>query len=263
MKTRTSCLVATSLLFSITLFAGLARGAEELVDVPGGKAWVSADQKLRIRLIGDAKTGYDVSFDANDAGNWVAVAAFPEGQVWAVHNVWNGPITNWYSGGQTFKISQVLKPEEGVLECRGSGTVGGQPWEFLDRYSFEYGAIKVVRRWHHASPQAQSPISLVTAVRERVGENPRTMLPGILYNGNLGTYPTSPVPRLPYVPNAKGVYEEHRFPVPFVNVESTVANRRLYASLLTVPSRVPNAHLGNDQWWSLGLDWRWGARSTW
>jgi hypothetical protein len=253
------CLVAASVLLSITPFVGFATGAEELLSVPGGKALVSADQKLRIRLIGDSKTGYDVSFQANDAGNWVAVASFPEGQVWAVRSVWNGPITKWYSGGQAFKISQIHDLNGDVLECQGSGIVDGQPWEFLDRYSFEYGAIKVVRRWHHASPQAQSPISLVTVVRVPVGDDPRTLFPGVIYNGNVGTYPTSPVPRLPYVPNAKAVYEEHRFPIPFVNLESTVAKRRLYASLLTIPSKIPGGHLGDDQWWSLGLEWRWGG----
>ncbi|MGD1156552.1 MAG: hypothetical protein ABSA41_12055 [Terriglobia bacterium] len=257
MEARIWCLVAASLLFSISPFVGLARAAEELVDVPGGRAWISADQKLRIELLGDAKSGYDVSFETREAADWVPSAAFPQGQVWAVRNVWNGPITKWYSGGQAFKVSQIHKPEGGVLECQGSGAVDGQPWEFLDRYSFEYGAIKVVRRWHHASPQAQSPISLVTVVRVPVGDDPRTMLPGIIYNGNVGTYPTSPVPRLLYVANAKGVFEEHRFPVPFVNLESTVAKRRLYTSLLTIPSKVPNGHLGDDQWWSLGLEWRW------
>jgi hypothetical protein len=92
-----------------------------------------------------------------------------------------------------------------------------------------------------------------------VGDDPRTLLPGIIYNGNVGTYPTAPVPRLLPVPNAKGVYEEHRYPVPFVNLESTVARRRIYASLLTIPSKVPQGHLGDDQWWSLGLEWRWGG----
>ena len=248
---------AAGLLLSTISLAMPAKGAEELVNVPGGRAWVSADQKLRIRLLGDAGAGYDVSFDANDAGNWIAAAGFPEGQVWAVRSVWNGQITKWYSGGQAFKVSHIHKPEGGVLECQGSGAVDGQPWEFLDRYSFEHGAIKVVRRWYHASSQGQSPVSLVTVVRVPVGDDPRTMLPGIIYNGNMGTYPTSPVPRLLYVPNAKSVYEEHRYPVPFVNLESTVAKRRLYTSLLTIPSKVSSGHLGNDQWWSLGLEWRW------
>jgi hypothetical protein len=232
-------------------------GANGLSDVPGGKVWVSPEQKLRIKFLGDSNKGYDVSFEVRDGGDWVSVAAFPQGQVWAVHNVWNGPVTKWYSGGQTFNVSEIRNPEGGSIECRGRGAVGGQPWDFEDQYSFEHGAIKVVRRWHHASPQKQTPVSLVTTVRVPVGDDPRTMLPGIIYNGNVGTYPTAPVPRLLPVPNAKGVYEEHRFPVPFVNLESTVGKRRLYASLLTIPSKVPQGHLGNDQWWSLGLEWRW------
>ena len=134
------------------------------------------------------------------------------------------------------------------MECEGQGDVGGQPWEFTDRYSLEYGAVKVVRRWRHASPQRQSPITLVTALRLDVGKDARWMLPATIYNDNPGTYPTRQVPHLPKVAFAKGVYEEHRLPVPFVNVESTVATQRTYASLLAVPSKVPQGHRGDDQW---------------
>ena len=248
------CLVTVA--FLISTLAGPARGAGDLAPVSGGQAWVSSDQKLRVRLIGDAKTGYDLAFEAKDGGNWVAVAGYPEGQVWAVRSIWNGPITKWYWGGQTFKAARVHS-DGSVLECEASGDVDGQPWEFLDRYSFEHGAIKVVRQWRHRTAQVQTPISLVTVVRVPVGDDPRAMMPGIIYNGNVGTYPTAPIPRLPYVPNAKSVYEEHRYPVPFVNLESKVGKRRLYTSLLTIPSKVPHGHLGDDQWWSLGLEWRW------
>ena len=253
----TVALIVAFISFLVCPVVTAGAAAENWQDVPGGSAWSSPDGKLRLRFTGDTAKGYDVAIEARDASEWAQVASFPEGQVWSVHSVWNGPITKWYSGGQSFRIARLGKPERGVLEVTGGGGVAGQPWEFTDRYSFEYGAIKVVRRWHHASAQKQGTVTLASVVRVPVGDDPRSMFPGILYNGNVGTYPTSPVPRLLHIPNARSVFEEHRYPVPFVNLESTVAKRRVYASLLTVPGKVPQAHLGSDQWWSLGLEFRW------
>src|SRR5262245_55522798 len=234
--------------------------AESLLEpAPEGKVWVRADGKIRIHFVGSEDKGFDVAFEAKEGETWSAVAAFPQGKVWALYNQWNAQAWDrrWYSGEHGFRALQVRASSPAELECLGRGEVSGQPWEFSDLYSFENGAIKIVRRWHHASAQRQSPITLVTALRLPVGEDPRVLVPGVLYNDNPGAYPTRQVPHLPQVPFARGLYEEHRLPVPFVNLESTVARQRTYASLLSAPSKVPHGHNGVDQWWSLGLQWRW------
>jgi hypothetical protein len=238
--------------------------ARQLQEADGGKVWTDSSQKLRLKFTGSDAAGYDVSIEAREGEHWRALAAFPPGAVWTVYDQWDDGSSwedKWYSRRHVFKAAQLRVAPDGCLEALGRGDVGGQPWDFLDRYSFEHAAVKVVRHWHHASPQNQSPITLVTAVRVPVGGDPRTVFPAILYNDNPGAYPTRMVPHLANVAFAKAVYEEHRYPVPFVNVESTVANRRVYVSLLAEPSKVPHAHKGDDQWWSLGLEWRWGGEA--
>jgi hypothetical protein len=224
--------------------------------------WEDPAAKLRIRFSGDDAQGYDVAFETKANSSWQPVAAYPAGKVWAVYNEWDTREWDpkWYSGEHGFKVSRIREDTQASsLECSGQGEVGGQAWEFQDRYSFEHGAVKVVRRWRHAAAQDQSRISLVNILRVPVGDDPRVLIPGVLYNDNPGAYPTRQVPHVPPVAFAKGLYEEHRTPVPFVNVESTLANLRAYASLLSLPSKVPQGHKGDDQWWSLGLQWRWGG----
>lgn len=243
------------------LVAGGQESKAQLTDVPGGKAWVDPELKLRIYFTGDRAQGYDVTFQSKVGANWQSTAAFPAGTVWAVYDQWDAKQWDpkWYSGEHGFKVSRIrLDAQAAALDCRGQGEVDGQAWEFQDRYSFEHGAVKMTRRWHHVTAQSQSPISLVNIVRVPVGDDPRTLIPGVLYNDNPGAYPSRQVPHVPMVAFAKGLYEEHRTPVPFVNVESTLANLRTYASILSVPSKVPQGHRGDDQWWSLGLQWRWG-----
>lgn len=232
-----------------------------LLDVEGGKAFTSPSHEMRINFRGKASSGYDVVFESQENGKWLPLAQFPAGAVWSVFNTWDDPhspaLTHWFGGEHDFKASKIQQTERGEVLATGEGSIEGQRWEFQDLYTFEHGAVKIVRRWRHASLESQSPITLVTAVRIRVQDDPRVVFPGILYNGNPGAYPAMPVPRFPFVADSKALYEEHRFPVPFVNVESTVAGRRLYASLLTIPSQIAQGHLGEDQWWSLGVERRW------
>lgn len=267
-KTRSN---SASLLLALAFIIGaqiLLVGAEsskpQLLDDQSGKVWVDPTARLRIIFTGDQASGFDAAFQTRADGAWQTIAAFPEGRVWTVYNEWDTRPWDprWYWGEHGFKIRQIRSSSnEGSLECIGQGNVDEQPWDFKDQYSFENGAVKVVRSWHHAGPQGQSPITLASVLRVNVGTDARWMLPGIIYNDNPGTYPTRQVPHLPHVAFAKAVYEEHRFPVPFVNVESTRGTHRTYASLLSIPSKVPQAHKGDDQWWSLGLQWLWGGKA--
>jgi hypothetical protein len=237
------------------------RGAEGLRDVSGGEVFTDHAEQMRIKFSGNPSSGYDVSFERKEGGNWRPMAAFPPGQVWSVCSTWDDPhnpaLVHWYGGAHDFKALKLQMIDPDHVLATSEGSIEGQRWEFQDLYSFEHGAVKVVRRWRHVGSESQSPITLVTAVRVPAQDDPRVVFPGILYNGNLGAYPAMPVPQLAFVPDAKALYEEHRFPVPFVNVESTIAGERSYASLLTIPSKVPQGHRGEDQWWSLGLERRW------
>jgi hypothetical protein len=233
----------------------------QIVDSSGEKTWTDSTGQTRIRLIGSNLLGWEAQFEVRLSDGWEPTASFPAGHVWTVYSAWNTPpnsnSADWYSGAHSFGASELDTSEKGEPVLRGHGDIAGQHWDFEDRYSFEHQMVKVVRRWHHTGGGKQRAVTLVTAVRVPVDEDPRVLLPGILYNGNPGSYPTKPVYKLPYVPDAKALYEEHRFPIPFVNLESSISGNRISVSLLAVPSKVAQAHKGNDQWWSLGLDWRW------
>jgi hypothetical protein len=100
-------------LLTASLGTAAMLGANGLSDVPKGKVWVSPEQKLRIKFLGNSTKGYAVSFEVREAGDWLPMAAFPEGQVWAIHNVWNGRVAKWYSDGGTFRVSEIRVPEGG------------------------------------------------------------------------------------------------------------------------------------------------------
>ena len=247
------------LLLPATLCGQADRKTPALRDAADGTIWSEPESAIRVRFVRQDR-GFDVVFEALGEGGWTAVAALPPEAAWAVYDKWDDPpnseLAHWFGGRHVFPVMQVRGAGENEVVATGRGEVDGQPWDFQDRYRFEHGAVRIDRRWHHAGSHEQRKITLTTALRVPAGSDPRVMLPGILYNGNPSAYAAKPVFKMPYVPGARALYEEHRFPVPFVNIESSVSDRRVYASLLTVPSRVPEGHK-DDQWWSLGLEWRW------
>ena len=209
---------------------------------------------LRIHFIGNCEKGFDVIFEKIVNNEWQCVAYFPLKQTWTVYASWNSN-TSWYEGAHHFKATKIEEKDNGCVKVSARGTIFGQKWEFSDIYSIENGLIKIKRVWEHPEDSYQPEITLVNCVRVPIQDDPQVLIPGIIYNNNPNAYPTKPVPHIAYAPGAIGLYEEHRLPVPMVNVESTIQNQQFYGSLLSIPSRVPQGHKGSDQWWSLGLEW--------
>jgi hypothetical protein len=117
-----------------------------------------------------------------------------------------------------------------------------------DAYSFRGQAIRVYRRWEHYGSHAAG-ITLRAGFHVPWGTDSRLVLPGILYNDNPNAQ--GDLPHLPLQPGAVGLYEEHRFPIPCVSLETTLAGRRWNLALLSRPSRLRHG-VHEDQWWSLG-----------
>jgi len=195
----------------------------------------------------------------------------PKG-LWSVASAWQD---QWPSNWHDVAPSKVSRSGEwlvlsGVANFPTAFGVNGT-WHFQDSYRLAtaHGNLIEARRrwtWIGAGPARQCSLVVRWIVpRVAVGdgvfaeaESQQVVLPGILYNGN----PAGMRTRRGVVPQfiagrekEKAVFEEHRFPAPYVAVESArYANddkAQNGAALHTIPSQVAygNAY---DQWWSLG-----------
>jgi hypothetical protein len=205
--------------------------------------------QLRGHFVGSPQTGFDLVFERNEDGRWKAAAGFVPGQVWTVCTDWKD---SWYGQPQHTKIQNVEAIGRGQARGTATAVVGSQKWNFADVYTIQDDFVRIERTFEHADAGSQTKISLINRVRMVRGDDLRMLVPGSLYNGNPGS--TMLGPSLSYEPGSIGLYEEHRLPIPMVNVESQVAGRRLHGSLLAQPGKIPQGHKGDDHWWSLGLE---------
>ena len=223
----------------------VTRGDE--VDAP---SFVVGNDEVRVHIVTDGKQRYVVNFEVKATEGWARVAGYPADRPWTVYSGWKD---SWYAEPHSIGVQQVERGEGGQVIASATASIDGQPWRFSDTYSLEAALIKVERTFEHLSDARQEKITLATRVRFPLGKEPRMLLPGSIYNGNPSS--TLPGPRLSYEPNTIGLYEEHRYPIPMVNVESTVAGRRLHGTLVTDPGKIAMGHKGDDHWWSLGLEY--------
>jgi hypothetical protein len=161
---------------------------------------------------------------------------------------------SWYTAPHHIKVQQVESIAGGRVRARASADIAGQQWEVADVYSVEQGMVRIDRSFAHPGSGSQSKITLESRLRLPLGTDQRMLMPGVLYNNNPATSITSGT-KLSTSPGGLGLYEEHRLPVPMVNVESLVKGCRNYGSLVATPSKIPQGHKGDDHWWSMGLEY--------
>ena len=207
------------------------------------------DDTMRVRFVGDRERGFDVVFQCRTEGRWTQVAGYPAGQVWTVYADWKD---SWYAEPHCAGVQQVERVDDGTVRASATVSIAGHAWRLMDQYSLADGLIKIERTFEHLSDAPQTKITLVTRVRLASGEEPRVLIPGSIYSGNPSS--TLPGPRLSYEPSSIGLYEEHRLPIPMVNVESTAGGHRLHGTLVTEPGKIDQGHKGDDHWWSLGVE---------
>lgn len=209
--------------------------------------WTNDERTLRLRFV-EGASGSEIyyQFYNSSISTWVTLAYCPSGHIWSVATGWadNWP-TNWTHVG----IDNIERIDLEHLKVTSAKNIDGHPWEFEDIYSFENGLIKIDRTWKHCSNSAQSPVTLGIVFRAPAGSDPRVIFPQFILNNNPNAIGN--VPHFDYTDGSRGLYEEHRFPIPFVHIEST-NQRRYYTSLMTIPSRVTDGHNGGEHWWSLG-----------
>jgi hypothetical protein len=206
--------------------------------------------KFRVSFFKDETNIWHVSFDIKLGDNWRSVATYKDNKPWRVYSRWEN---GWFAEEHSFNIEEIYQLDKNHIKAVGKGKVNSHDWVFEDLYSIEGGLIKVERKWVHKDEKRQPYITLENSIQVSLDLNKdlRVMMPGIIYNDNPSALPERIIPHFPYKKGSLSLYEEHRFPIPFVHAEYILEDRRLYFSLLTIPSEVPFGHK-EDQWWSLG-----------
>ncbi len=134
---------------------------------------------------------------------------------------------------------------------RGKLETSTGTWRLSDSYLPWGNVIKCTRRFVWQGRDATKFVTL--SVRFQChGKGSSALLPGILYYGNPSGARSGRVPVYSGKPGEEAVFEEHRFPMPYVSMEWAGDKGIKGAALHSLPSPVPYGTL-KDQWWSLGL----------
>ena len=122
-----------------------------------------------------------------------------------------------------------------------------------DAYSLtEDGMVRCIRRFEWKGKETLSHATLSVRLQRR-GNGLSLFAPGIVYYGNSNGAAVNPA-AVPVWTGATGefaIFEDHRYPMPFVMLED--ASKLRAVAVHTVPSPVRGAVLG-DQWWSFGAE---------
>ncbi len=206
------------------------------------------DRGVRVSFAKNEAGVWSINFELKIADGWENIAYYKDDKPWRIYSGWEN---DWFSKEYSFGIEKITQLDENHIKATGEGEIDSHIWIFEDIYSIEEGLIKIERKWNHKDDRLQSYVTLENSIQVYLDEILRAIMPGIIYNDNPSALPERTIPRFPYENGSLSLYEEHRFPIPFVNAEYTLKDRAFYVSLLTLPSQVPFGHR-EDQWWSLG-----------
>ena len=114
------------------------------------------------------------------------------------------------------------------------------------------GMVRCLRRYEWQGKETLRHATLSVRLQRR-GNGLSLFAPGIVYYGNSNGAAVNPaaVPVWTGAPGEFAIFEDHRYPMPFVMLEDAPGLRAV--AVHTVPSPVRGAVLG-DQWWSFGAE---------
>jgi len=199
-------------------------------------------QELSVKKINE---NYQISLNY---ANKVLLSSPDEG-LWSIALGWKN---KWPSDWKHVKPTHLESVGEWKI-LSGSLKLSQGEWIFKDFYKYDLGKIKCIRRFEWKGKTELDSITL--AVRWTIPSRiTKPFLPGILYYGNPSgeINGKNNVPWYHNQPGEEALFEEHRFPMPFVSLEWKEGDSYFGAALHTKPSPV---YMGNlpDQWWSMGL----------
>lgn len=178
-----------------------------------------------------------------------SIITAPGEGLWSIATGWeNDWMTDWHHARPT-----VVKQHVDWTILEGEIELPEGTMFVRDAYQeVKPGLVKGVRRFEWRGSETLSPVTL--SVRLRVKGNGMSLfMPGILYYGNKNGAKVNPdiIPVYSGKAGEFAIFEDHRYPMPFVMLENPRDNYA--ASLHFTPSPVRGAVLA-DQWWSAGAE---------
>lgn len=221
-------------------FVGLVGVAATAFSSVGAFAWEPSDFVVR----DDATGVYSIRL-TNAAGD-VALKSPDEG-LWSVALGWENDAPSDWKHLQAKKLEKFGETTilTGTLELDGGTLV------FRDVYSTENDLLKCVRRVDYKGEKSLDDATL--SIRfVAPGKRLAAFLPGILYYGNPSGAKNTPdgVARYFGEPGEFAIFEEHRYPEPFVCLEN--AANLTGVALYMKPTPALRGAV-QDQWWSAGV----------
>ena len=191
-------------------------------------------------------TDDDLSVSFTDGADTLRAPA--EG-LWSVATEWKD---DWPDGWVHVKPQESEAAGEWTI-LRGTLSLPQGKMLLSDAYSpTEDGMVRCIRRFEWKGPDTLRHTTLSVRL-QKSGNGLSMFAPGIVYYGNSNGAAVNPaaVPVWTGAPGEFAIFEDHRYPMPFVMLEDA-KNLRAVA-VHAVPSPVRGAVLG-DQWWSLGAE---------
>ena len=191
-------------------------------------------------------TGDDLSVAFTDG---VDTLRAPAEGLWSIATAWTD---DWPSGWVHVKAQEKETSGEWTI-LKAEVELPQGKMLLRDAYSpTPDGMVRCVRRFEWKGPETLSHATLSVRL-QKSGTGLSLFAPGIVYYGNSNGAAVNPaaVPVWTGAPGEFAIFEDHRFPMPFVMLEDAAALRAL--AVHTVPSPVRGAVL-SDQWWSFGAE---------
>lgn len=125
--------------------------------------------------------------------------------------------------------------------------------EVTDQFCFQGAHLVVQRCWRCIASAAVENVAIGTALVVGNGVDQHITIPGVLYNNNPSAAANRLVPHLKAAADEALVVEEHRLPIPGVNVEWRQEDQHVALTLLVTPDVRPVGHDGQPECDSLGV----------
>lgn len=172
----------------------------------------------------------------------------PEEGLWSIATEWQ---QDWMGGWKHARPEKMERSGDWII-VSGKMVFPQGTLLLRDAYREENGKVRCRRRYEWQGKDTLPHVNLSVRFRLK-GEKMQAFMPGILYYGNKNGAKVNPdiIPVYTGTPGEFAVFEDHRFPMPFVMLEHAKGNYA--AALHTTPSPVRGAVL-DDQWWSMGVE---------
>ena len=168
-----------------------------------------------------------------------------------------------YSSMNPFSVTKPWKlfyekPEELILNMLNKGSIKVEAkyklCKIKDVFSFIGEYLYLKRKWEFYENPDITHLSFGTSLLSGPGDNQKVNIPHVIYNGNPSASELTLVPRLKEVEGYSVVVEEHRLPIPAVNVEwENKKDRFTSFTLFSVPSQIFGKKSQEERWWSSGV----------